>query len=183
MKDVELRLIIELIKNNRRSDRELARKLGTSQPTITRIRSRLEKDGMIKEYTMIPDYVKLGFQLMSVTFAKLKRPIAKEDLENLRRTAQEMMEKHPIATIIAMNGIGLNADRVVIAFHKDYSEYTEFIKYIKQYPPVVVDDLKSFIIDLLDETQFKPLTFTILADYLRRTNENSKREILAEFPK
>jgi len=174
VKDVEMRLIIELIKNSRRSDRELAKKLGTSQPTITRTRSKLEKDKIIREYTMIPDYVKLGFQLMSVTFSKLKKPMSKETLEDIRKTAREMMEKHPAATIITMNGMGLNADRVVIALHTDYSEYTEYIRLMKQYPPVVVDELKSFIIDLLDETQFRPLTFSTVANYLLKMSENSK---------
>jgi DNA-binding Lrp family transcriptional regulator len=48
------------MKNSRKSDRQLARAIGTSQPTVTRIRSRLEKEGYIKEYTMIPDFGKLG---------------------------------------------------------------------------------------------------------------------------
>jgi DNA-binding Lrp family transcriptional regulator len=34
MKDIELRLISELMKNSRRSDRELAKAIGISQPTI-----------------------------------------------------------------------------------------------------------------------------------------------------
>jgi DNA-binding Lrp family transcriptional regulator len=49
MKDIERRLISELMKNSRRSDRELAKALGTSQPTITR--GKLEREGIIKEYT------------------------------------------------------------------------------------------------------------------------------------
>ncbi len=61
MKEVEnmrkeenkLRLLFALIKGTRRSDRELARALGTSQPTITRKRTKLEKEGFIKEYTVI----------------------------------------------------------------------------------------------------------------------------------
>jgi DNA-binding Lrp family transcriptional regulator len=58
MKDIERRLISELMKNSRRSDRELAKALGTSQPTITRTRGKLEREGIIKEYTMIPDFTK-----------------------------------------------------------------------------------------------------------------------------
>jgi DNA-binding Lrp family transcriptional regulator len=44
MKDIERRLISELMKNSRRSDRELAKALGTSQPTITRTRGKLERE-------------------------------------------------------------------------------------------------------------------------------------------
>ena len=42
LKDVELRLISELIKDSRRSDRELAKAIGVSQPTVSRVRVRLE---------------------------------------------------------------------------------------------------------------------------------------------
>ena len=64
MKDVELRLISELMKNSRRSDRELAKATGVSQPTISRMIKKLEKERIIKEYTMIPDFVKLGYEIM-----------------------------------------------------------------------------------------------------------------------
>ena len=66
MKDVELRLVSELMKNSRRSDRELAKELGISQPTVSRLISRLQKEGVIKEFTMVPDFCKLGFNLMAI---------------------------------------------------------------------------------------------------------------------
>jgi Lrp/AsnC family transcriptional regulator for asnA, asnC and gidA len=68
MKDVAVKLISELMKNSRKSDRELARAIGVSQPTVTRLRGKLEKEGIIKEYTMIPDFKRLGYQIMAVTF-------------------------------------------------------------------------------------------------------------------
>jgi len=41
-------LLLELLKDSKRSDRELARVLGVSQPTVSRMRSRLVKEGMIR---------------------------------------------------------------------------------------------------------------------------------------
>ena len=78
MKDAELKVVVELMKNSRRSDRELARVIGMRHPTVARTRTGLEKQGIIKEYTMVPDYVPLGFQLMSITFMRLKEPISKK---------------------------------------------------------------------------------------------------------
>ena len=57
MKKKEMRLLVELIKNSCRSDRNLAKVLGTSQPTVTRMRNKLVKEGIIQEFTVIPDFV------------------------------------------------------------------------------------------------------------------------------
>jgi DNA-binding Lrp family transcriptional regulator len=73
VKDVKLKLIAELMKNSRRSDRDLAKTIGVSQPTVTRIRIKFEKEGYAKEYTMIPDFRKLGFSLLSVTLTMMKQ--------------------------------------------------------------------------------------------------------------
>jgi DNA-binding Lrp family transcriptional regulator len=36
MREIELKVLSELMKNSRVSDRELAKKIGSSQPTVTR---------------------------------------------------------------------------------------------------------------------------------------------------
>ena len=168
MKDVELKLIGELTKNSRRSDRELAKQLQVSQPTVTRIRTRLEKEGVIREYTIIPDFVRLGYQMATVTLAKMKEPPSEEALVEVRRQAREMEKKNPSPTIVSMSGIGCNADYVSIAFHRNYSEYAEYAKFIKLFPQVKVDEIKSFVIDLTDKNHFRYLTMSVFADYLSR---------------
>ena len=60
IRDIELKILSELMKNARISDRELAKKIGVSQPTVSRIRSRLEKEGYIRGYTVLPNLRKLG---------------------------------------------------------------------------------------------------------------------------
>jgi DNA-binding Lrp family transcriptional regulator len=164
LKDVDLKLVSELLKNSRRSDRDLAKSLGVSQPTVTRVRTRLEREGIIREYTVIPDFARLGFEIASMTFARLKEPMSHEATEEIMKTAKEMEKKNPAATLLEMNGIGCDAERVVIALHKNYSEYTDFLRFVKQYPWVKVDEIKSFIIDLSDKTHFRRLTFSALAD-------------------
>jgi DNA-binding Lrp family transcriptional regulator len=176
MKSIELKIVSELMKNSHRSDREVARKIGTSQPTVTRTRTRLEKQGTIREYTMIPDYAQLGFRLMSITFARLKEPLSKQAVEEASKIGGKMLHEHPTAILTAMNGIGLNADRVVIAFHRDYNEYAEFMAFMKQCPPVAVDHVKSFVVNLLDKNQFQPLSFIQLAEYLTTLNDRVQTE-------
>jgi DNA-binding Lrp family transcriptional regulator len=174
MKEVELKLVIELLKNSHRSDRELARAIRVSQPTLSRARERLEKRGTIKEYTIIPDYVQLGFALMSITFTKMRGQLSKQIMDELKKKARNTMSEHPSALILGNTGIGCNADYVAIAFHKDYSEYMEFMSDIRQFPNVNIDETRSFLVDLADKNQFQPLSFYHLAGYLARTKDNSQ---------
>jgi DNA-binding Lrp family transcriptional regulator len=174
MKEVELKLVIELLKNSHRSDRELARAIRVSQPTLSRARERLEKRGTIKEYTIIPDYVQLGFALMSITFTKMRGQLSKQIMDELKKKARNTMSEHPSALILGNTGIGCNADYVAIAFHKDYSEYMEFMSDIRQFPNVNIDETRSFLVDLLDKNQMQSLSFYHLAGYLARTKENSQ---------
>jgi len=168
MKDSELKVVIELIKNSHRSDRELARAIGVSQPTLSRIREKLEKQGVIKEYTIIPNYPQLGFELLSITFTRMKGPLSKEILDDYAKRARDTMNEHPSALILGSTGLGCNADYVAIAFHRNYTEYTGFMRDIKEFPNVNIDETKSFIIDISDKDQFQPLSFTHLAGYLAK---------------
>lgn len=173
MKDVELKLIAELTKNSRRSDRELAKQLRVSQPTVTRIRNRLEKEGIIREYTIIPDFTRLGYQMASIAFAKMKESPSQKAIDEVMRQAREMEKNNPSPTIVAMRGIGCNADYVSVAFHKTYSEYAQYMRYLREFPHVKVDEIRSFVIDLLDEKgYFRYLTLSVFADYLLRTKES-----------
>ena len=54
IKEVEWKLISELMKNSRRSDRELAKTIGVSQPTVSRLIKRLEKEGQGKDLRLLP---------------------------------------------------------------------------------------------------------------------------------
>ena len=180
LKDVELKLVCELMKNSRRSDRELGRVLGVSQPTVSRMVKKLEKEGVIKEYAMIPDFTKLGFQIMSIDFAKLKKPISEERLKETRKQVRQTLLKEPESAIVGMTGMGFNADRVIVAFHEDYSTYTEALDKIKQHPLVEVEEIKSFLVDLNDRSQYLPLTLSNLADYItykkRQKSEGTRKD-------
>jgi len=55
MKTKVRKFLLELLKDSKRSDREIAKVLGVSQPTITRMRNRLVQEGVIQEFTIIPD--------------------------------------------------------------------------------------------------------------------------------
>jgi DNA-binding Lrp family transcriptional regulator len=175
MKDVELRLISELMKNSRKSDRELAKAIGVSQPTVTRVRSKLEREGIIKEYTMLPDFSKLGFEIMAITFIKFIKELSPEELHETRGYSREIEKKNPEALLMVAEGLGLGFDRVIISFHKDYSSYVKVIDLVKSEARYInASHIESFIIGLADGAHYKPLTFSVIADYLQKTKEEDK---------
>jgi Lrp/AsnC family transcriptional regulator for asnA, asnC and gidA len=83
-----MNLLLELLKDSKRSDRKLARVLDVSQPTVNRMRSRLVKEGVMKEFTVIPDFVKVGYEIMAITCVKVKEKMIME----LEKKAEEYME-------------------------------------------------------------------------------------------
>jgi DNA-binding Lrp family transcriptional regulator len=172
VKNTELKLICELMKNGRRSDRELAKAIGVSQPTVTRTRIKLEKEGIIKEYTVIPDFSKLGFEIMAVTFIRFVRELSGEELGELRGFSREIEKKNPEAVLIAAEGMGLGFNRILISFHRNYSSYMKVISFVKmQAHHIDPSHIESFIISLTNELHYQPLTLSIIANYLLRTKE------------
>jgi Lrp/AsnC family transcriptional regulator for asnA, asnC and gidA len=167
MKDAEMRLIAELVKNSRRSDRELAKVLGTSQPTVTRARRKLEKEGYLREYTVIPDFNKVGFQLAAFILVRMKTNLTAEEVEKARQISmKDMIEKAPDEIVLFERGMGEGYNGIIISFHKDFSDYVKIIERIREYPFVDASATLSFLIDLNDKIHYRYFTFSTLAKYL-----------------
>jgi DNA-binding Lrp family transcriptional regulator len=175
MKNIELRLISELMKNSRRSDRELALAIGVSQPTVSRMIKKLEKEGVIKEYTMIPDFTRLGYQIMGVSFYGRGEPTKKEEREELRKAAAEFESKNPHASLMAVNGMGIGKSRMFITFYEDYSAYTSAMDAARGLPHVEGESLESFLVDL-NEKNFRLLSFEQIARHVQASGKVLKEK-------
>jgi DNA-binding Lrp family transcriptional regulator len=91
------------------------RKIGVSQPTVTRTRTKLEREGYIEEYTLIPNFQKLGFHLVAISFLKLQHPLTLEETEEARKAGENMaLESFP-EVIVAERGKGLGYQTVFIS--------------------------------------------------------------------
>jgi DNA-binding Lrp family transcriptional regulator len=165
MKKVEIRLLAELMTGSRKSDRELARAIGVSQPTVTRTRLKLEKEGYIKEYTIIPDFSKLGYSICAFTFAKFETAKDLAEMRKAIQTSGERLSEIPQAVLIE-RGHGSNADGMVVSFHQTYSDFTKFRDWLRQFYRISTYDLNTFILDLKDEVHYRYLTFKTLAEHL-----------------
>jgi DNA-binding Lrp family transcriptional regulator len=176
LKDIEVRIIAELMKNSRRSDRELAKAVGVSQPTISRTIKKLEKEGMIKEYTMIPDFKRLGYEIMGVSFIKTGETLKKNEEVEMRKAVAELEKKQPHASLMAVNGSGIEKDRMFITFYKDYTAYADAMRLTKNLPYVYVGSLESFLVDLNDEDNYRLLTLEQVARHIQSFGKVLKEE-------
>jgi len=177
MKDTELRLIADLMKNSRRSDRELAKALGTSQPTVSRLIKKLENEGVIREYTMIPDFAKLGYTIMGATLLNVQEPLIKEKFEEVRKTTIRTERTAPHAALLAINSTTTERNRLFISFYENYSEYVNAMSLARRIPFVNVNSMESLLADLHDETNYRVLSMSAIANHLlQRLERKDKKE-------
>jgi DNA-binding Lrp family transcriptional regulator len=150
-------LLHELIKGSRRSDRELAKVLKISQPTITRKRTRLESEGYINEYTVIPNLVKMGYEIIAFTFLAFT-----EAKPKLLAKAHEWGKKQP-NIVFASDGEGLGMNSIMVSVHKNYASFSKLITDMRQDWQPNLKDVQSFILSVnRPELMVKPFSFKYL---------------------
>jgi len=138
------KLLRELLNNSKRSDRELAKLLKVSQPTITRTRHKLEKSGLIQEYTITPDFKKMGFELLAVTFLKMK---PETRLPELTKKVETYCESFPNAIFVG-RGEGCGMNSVILSFHCCFTDYTSKWNQMRVDWKDYILDIQSFIVSM-----------------------------------
>lgn len=166
MKDIELQVLSALVKKGRRSDRQIAKELGVSQPTVSRTRKKLEDKGFIKEYTAIPNLAKIGYQILAVTLVRLDKSLKAEDIRKAREMARKTFIKKRMETIMIERGIGLGYDGILLSYHKDYAAYQKYMDELKELSYLDLSKIDSLLINLKDEIQYRSLTFATVAEHL-----------------
>jgi len=163
LKDVEIELVCELIKNSRRSDRELAKLIGVSQPTITRTRTRLEREGVI-HYTGAADLRKLGYEMIAMTFGNWKH---QQYSDTRVPQAKDFITTHP-NIIFVSTGRGNNSDRVAISIHRNFSDYSMFMQEIRSQWGDYMEITYSFLVSLDSDNVLRPLSLRYIAECLEK---------------
>jgi DNA-binding Lrp family transcriptional regulator len=160
-KELPQKLLRELLKNSKRSYRELAKILKVSQPTITRTRHKLEKNGKIKDYTIIPDFREFGFEIMALTFFKMRPEfIAPEVLEKVRKHAENFND-----AILISTGDGMGMTGVIISFHQNLTDYHRHLNVLRLYWKEFLVEIQTFVIPAREE-KIKRFSLRYLADYV-----------------
>lgn len=179
-KKIDNAVLFELIKNCRRSDRELAKILNCSQPTITRSRTRIEKEGLISDYMAVPNLEKIGIEVIAFTFLAVKpeervpKNVKGSLYEEWKKKSDEFFAKHP-NIIFASTGRGLKKNALWISLHKDYSCYADFIREIELQWGKYLLDIDSFIVSIKSDRFRRLFSFRQLPEYLKGNNLSSNR--------
>jgi len=123
----EKQVLVELIKNCKISDQEIARKLKTSRPTILKIRKRLEKKGIIEGYASLINFEKIGLNLQAVILYRWKDYSKSEELEAIIKFTKSLPE---VILFVKGEGVGNKTD-LIISLHEDLKDYEKFIRKLK----------------------------------------------------
>ncbi|MEM2999983.1 MAG: AsnC family transcriptional regulator [Candidatus Bathyarchaeia archaeon] len=161
LKPIDYKLLFELMEDSHRSDRQLAKALGVSQPTVTRRRSMLEKN-YIEGYTIIPKFGQIGFELVAFTFLKSKPKQGTDEKEVLNKMKEWYMTQPNV--ILVQGGQGMGWDTVCVSLHRNYTEFAEFKRAQDAALAEWMVDSQTFLADLKPGVAVKPFHLKYLAN-------------------
>ena len=162
LKQIDYKLLFELMKDSHRSDRQLAKALGVSQPTVTRRRAMLEEN-FIEGYTVIPKFGQIGFEIAAFTFlkSKLKHKTGEEKDEALKKLREWYMKQNNV--VLVLDGRGMGWDAVCISLHENFSNFSEFIRAHDSELAEWIVESQTFHADLKTGLVIKPFHLKYLA--------------------
>jgi DNA-binding Lrp family transcriptional regulator len=162
LKPIDYKILFELMKDSHRSDRQLAKSLGVSQPTVTRRRAMLEEN-FIEGYTVIPKFGQIGFEISAVTFlkTKLKCQTGDEKAQALQKMKEWYMKQYNV--ILVLDGRGLGWDAISISLHQSFEYCATFIRAHDCELSDWVVESQTFNSDLKGGIMIKPFHLKYLA--------------------
>ena len=152
-----VKLLFELIKNSKRSDRDLAKTLNISQPTVTRLRKTLEKEA-IEQYTVIPDLSYMGFEIVALTFARTK-----ELVHPLWDKGKKWSNTQPNVVFVS-TGQGMGEDAIIVSIHRDYADFVKFYQIFRRDWGEELQNFSTFLISIRGSVVMKPFSFNYLIE-------------------
>jgi len=160
LSDLDKKVLKELLKNAKISDRSLAEKLNVSQSTVTRVRNKLEREGCIRKYTIIPDFGKLGCELIAFTFVKMN-PEIQSKIDDVKKYANQWSN-----AIYASRGEGIGMTGVIISLHRNYTDYLQKLTIFRKDWGKYLEELQSFV-TAVGEGTLKEFSLEYIAECLK----------------
>lgn len=163
LKPLDYAILYELMKNSKVSDRQLAKKLGVSQPTVTRRRARLEEEA-IDGYTAIPRWERLGYQILAVTLVKAPLKAGSQDaMKETIENATQWLKKQP-TILFGGECRGMGTTGIMVSIHKDYAALDEFLTSHRQKLGHLLEEVNTIIVNLAGKGIYRPFHLKYLAE-------------------
>jgi DNA-binding Lrp family transcriptional regulator len=122
--EIDRKLLAEILKDSKRSYRDLAKAIGVSAATVINHIQRLESAGVIKDYTVMLDFERLGFELTVVTEMTVSKG-------KLLETQREIAKLPYVCAVYDITG---EIDSMVVAKFRNRHELSEFPKDLLSMP-------------------------------------------------
>ena len=138
--EIDKKIVNEYLQDSRLSYREIAKRLGLAVGTIMTRTKKLELQGIIKDYTVILDHNKLGYDLTVIT----EITVSKGKLIEMEKEIAKMK------VTCAVYDVTGNNDAIIIAKFKNRQELNQFTKKLLSMPfvertntHIVLDTIKE----------------------------------------
>jgi DNA-binding Lrp family transcriptional regulator len=122
--ELDRKLLMAYQLDSRRSLREIAGELGVSPATVLARTRKLERAGIIKGYTVMLDYERLGYELTAIT----EIVVSRGRLLEMEREIAKMPE------VCAVYDVTGETDGIVIAKFRSREELSRFTKSLLAMP-------------------------------------------------
>jgi len=116
--EIDKKIVNEYLQDSRLSYREIAKRLGLAVGTIMTRTKKLELQGIIKDYTVILDHNKLGYDLTAIT----EITVSKGKLIEMEKEIAKMKVTCAVYDVTGDN------DAIIIAKFKNRQELNQFTK-------------------------------------------------------
>ena len=116
--EIDKKIVNEYLQDSRLSYREIAKRLGLAVGTIMTRTKKLELQGIIKDYTVILDHNKLGYDLTVIT----EITVSKGKLIEMEKEIAKMKVTCAVYDVTGDN------DAIIIAKFKNRQELNQFTK-------------------------------------------------------
>lgn len=123
---IDKRLLTELLKDARASLRRLAEEINVSPATLHNRLNRLVQEGIVKGFTSLIDYNKLGYNLTSIIMVKVDG----------KRIVEFEKEVANIENVIAVYDVVGEYDVILIAKFRNVEDLDNFVKTLLKNPKV-----------------------------------------------
>lgn len=124
LNETDAKILQGLLEDARFSSRQIAKKVGVSVGTVLARIKKMERDGIIKNYSALLDHEKLGYQLTVVTEITVSKG-------RLVETEKEIAKIPNVCSVYDVTGL---TDAVIIAKFKGREELGQFTKRLLALP-------------------------------------------------